>query len=304
MSFDVDLPAFRSFVVLAATKSYTVAARELAISPSGLTKRIRTLERQVGSPLVVRHHGGVEGLTAAGTTLMRGASRLLRAVEAIHTSLRGDRLRVAIQGFDRRIAARRQMRVAALALRALRPGTSIEVGTLGYAEPAEALRRRQADLAITGVPLPAADVMSLRLWPLERVGVVRSSHPLARRSEVDAEEFAAHPMAYAPDIMAGFMSIWALGDIRPLGAARLVEMAPRTRADTVAFLESTGAAMALHPEAVAALPATLRRLPLRGAPRTWYYATVPRSPRNDLPATFLRLLYPAPLAPDGVITRG
>jgi hypothetical protein len=84
---------------------------------------------------------------------VRGASRLLRAVEAIHSPicLRGDTLQVAVQGFDHRIAARHQMGVAAL----------------------------------------------------------------ARRSKVDAEQFAAHPMAYAPDIMAGFMSIWALGDIRP-----------------------------------------------------------------------------------------
>jgi predicted acyl esterase len=37
--FDIDVSALRSFVVLAIVRSYTAAARELAISPSGLTKR-------------------------------------------------------------------------------------------------------------------------------------------------------------------------------------------------------------------------------------------------------------------------
>ncbi|BCB75029.1 hypothetical protein Pflav_014390 [Phytohabitans flavus] len=57
--FDIDVSALRSFVVLATMRSYTAAARELAISPSGLTKRVQTLERRLGTPLVIRDHGGV-----------------------------------------------------------------------------------------------------------------------------------------------------------------------------------------------------------------------------------------------------
>jgi DNA-binding transcriptional LysR family regulator len=52
MTFDIDLLAFRSFVVLAIMKSFTTAAQELAISPSGLTKRIHSLERQLGHTAV------------------------------------------------------------------------------------------------------------------------------------------------------------------------------------------------------------------------------------------------------------
>jgi DNA-binding transcriptional LysR family regulator len=81
--FDIDVAALRSFIVLAIMRSYTAAARELALSPSGLTKRIQTLERRLGTPLIIRNHGGVGGLTPAGRTLLRGAAGLLDSFEAI-----------------------------------------------------------------------------------------------------------------------------------------------------------------------------------------------------------------------------
>ena len=164
--FDIDVSALRSFVVLAITRSYTAAARELAISPSGLTKRIQALERQLGTPLIIRDHGGVGGLTPAGTTLLRGAAGLLDAFEAISRSIRRDTgpgLRIGIQGLYRGLTGRQQVRAAALALRAAHPGTVIEYSLLGYEEPDDVLRSGRADLALTAVPSTAGDVVSTPL---------------------------------------------------------------------------------------------------------------------------------------------
>jgi hypothetical protein len=96
---------------------------------------------------------------------------------------------------------------------------------------------------------------------LERVGVlVPARHPLARRDEVDAEEFAAHSMLYVPAISAEFMSLWSLGDTRPLAGARLVEIAPRNASDVYRSIASTGGSLALHPKAARNRP----RIPAYG----------------------------------------
>ena len=297
--WDVDVSVLRSFVVLAIVRSYTAAARELAISPSGLTKRIQTLERRLGAPLIIRDHGGVGGLTPAGSTLMRAAAGLLDAFEAISRSIRRDAgpgLRIAIQGLDRRVAERRQVLAAALALRAIHPGTSVEFRLLSYEEPADALRGGRADLALTALPPPGGDVLSTRLWPLERVGVVPARHPLARRGVVDAEEFAAHPMLWVPAIDNEFMSLWSLGDTRPLAGARLVDIKPRSVREVYQSVASTGGSVALHPEAARNRPRTLHAVALRGAPPTWYYVARRRDSRDARAEAFQRLLLlqPAP----------
>lgn len=291
--YDLDVTVLRSFVVLAVVRNYTTAARELTISVSGLTKRIQQLERRLGTPLVMRDHGGVGGLTQAGSTLLRAAAGLLDAFEAISLSVRRDaapRVRIAIQGLDRLVAGRRQVVSAVLALRAIHPGTSIEFSLLGYERPADALRSGRADLALTAVAPPEGDIVSTRLWPMERIGVVPARHPLARRGEVDAEEFAAHPMLYMPGISVDFMSLWSLGDTRPLAGARLVEIAPRTFGDVYRSIASTGGSLVLHPEAHRTRPRGLCAVALRGAPPAWYHLTRRRDTHDARVDALLRLL--------------
>jgi DNA-binding transcriptional LysR family regulator len=159
---DLEFASLRSFVVLAGTRSFPVAARELAISPSGLAKRIQALERQAGGRLVVRDQGGVAGLTPAGARLLRAAPQLLAAIDQLHASVRDvppATLRVAIQGSDR------CLRSAFLALRAIRPGVRVRRLPLDRHEGADLLRRGQADLIVTDAFLAAGDLQSIRLSP-------------------------------------------------------------------------------------------------------------------------------------------
>jgi DNA-binding transcriptional LysR family regulator len=226
---------------------------------------------------------------------MRAAAGLLDAFETISRSIRhdtGPRLRIAIQGLDKRVAERRQVLAAALALRAIHPGTVIEFSLLGYEQPADALRGGRADLALTAVPPPDGEVVSTRLWPLERVGVLPAQHPLVHMSEVDAEEFAAHPMLHVPALPAEFMSLWSLGDTRPLAGAQLVEITPRTVGDVYRSIASTGGSLALHPEAARNRPPNLHTVTLRGTPPTWYYMTQRRDSHNIHADTYLRLILP------------
>ena len=291
--YDIDVTVLRSFVVLAVVRNYTAAARELTISASGLTKRIQHLERRLGAPLIIRDHGGVGGLTPAGSTLLRAAAGLLDAFESISSSVRrdtGPRLRIAIQGIDRLVAQRRQVVSAVLALRAIHPGTSIEFSLLGYERPVDALRSGRADLAITAVAPSDTDIVSTRLWRMERIGVVPARHPLARRGVVDVEEFADHPMLYVPDISVEFMSLWSLGDVRPLAGARLVDIKPHGFQDVYQSIAATGGSLAVHPEASRARPRSFSAVALRGAPPAWYHVTRRRDAHDTRIDALLRLL--------------
>jgi DNA-binding transcriptional LysR family regulator len=232
-------------------------------------------------------------LTQSGRTLLRASWELLDAFEKISRSLRhdtGPRLRIAIQGLDQRVAERRQVRAATLALRAIHPGTVIEFSLLGYEEPADALRSGRVDLALTAVPLPDRDLVSTRLWELDRIGVLPARHALARRAEVDAEEFAAYPMLFVAGLPTAFMSLWSLGDTRPLAGAQLMEITPRTAGDVYRSIASTGGLLALHPEAARNRPHELRTVTLHGTTPTWYYMAQRRKADNARADAYLRLL--------------
>jgi len=66
--FAIMLDALAAFVTLVEAGSFQTAAHRLGVSPATLTRRIQSLERQVGSPLLYRSNRGVE-LTPAGHSL-------------------------------------------------------------------------------------------------------------------------------------------------------------------------------------------------------------------------------------------
>ncbi|GAA3760986.1 DNA-binding transcriptional LysR family regulator [Spinactinospora alkalitolerans] len=94
---------FRHLVVLhsvAEQGSMTKAAAELAFTPSAVSQQIAALERQTGTPLLIRHARGVR-LTEAGRLLTEHTGALLQRLQRAETeltdlvNLRAGRLRLA-----------------------------------------------------------------------------------------------------------------------------------------------------------------------------------------------------------------
>lgn len=69
------------FVAVARTRHFTRAADLTGVSQPTLSKQIRVLENSLGTPLFVRHRGGIE-LTSAGEALLPHAQRILIDVES------------------------------------------------------------------------------------------------------------------------------------------------------------------------------------------------------------------------------
>src|SRR5919201_7158914 len=95
----MQLHQLRYFLAVAGTRHFTRAAASVHVAQPSLSKQIRTLERELGSPLFSRARGNVT-LTPAGETLLPLARRILADVETARrevqdlTGLRRGRVRL------------------------------------------------------------------------------------------------------------------------------------------------------------------------------------------------------------------
>jgi DNA-binding transcriptional LysR family regulator len=85
----IALAALRGFEASARRLSFTLAAQELSLTQSSISRQVAALERQVGRPLFVRRTRALE-LTAAGAKLLRAAETALAQVDRAVEDIRGD----------------------------------------------------------------------------------------------------------------------------------------------------------------------------------------------------------------------
>lgn len=93
-----DLPPLdlmRSFVAVARCMSITLAARELCVTQSAVSRQIRSLEQQLGCSLFVRGHRSIE-LTSEGHRLFRTADPWFEQLAATIDELRPTEARAAV----------------------------------------------------------------------------------------------------------------------------------------------------------------------------------------------------------------
>lgn len=83
----MDLRQLRYFVEIAEKSSLTRAAARLNVAQPALSIHLRNMEAELGTPLVVRGHGGVT-LTEAGQMLLAHARRMLSEQENVENDIR------------------------------------------------------------------------------------------------------------------------------------------------------------------------------------------------------------------------
>src|SRR3984957_19127436 len=88
MGVEMELRHLRYFVAVAETESLTLAAKaKLHTSQPSLSRQLRDLEEEIGTPLMTRTARGVE-LTPAGRVFLDQARSVLSQVEAAAESAR------------------------------------------------------------------------------------------------------------------------------------------------------------------------------------------------------------------------
>ena len=79
----------RGFEASARLLSFTLAAQELSLTQSSISRQVAALERQIGKPLFVRRTRALE-LTAPGHRLLAAVQQTLRQLDRTVDAIRGD----------------------------------------------------------------------------------------------------------------------------------------------------------------------------------------------------------------------
>ena len=190
----MELRHLEYFVTVADERSFTRAAARLHVVQSGVSAAIKTLERELGAPLLDRTSKQV-ALTDAGAALLPRARATLDAARAARDAV--DEVRGGLRGTLRMgtLTSVGLLDVPALlgSFHRAHPEVSLQltVSTRGSLGLTDALTDGSLDLAVVSVPgrAPAGvHIRPLLSVPLELV--IPAGHRLAGRRECHLQELA------------------------------------------------------------------------------------------------------------------
>jgi DNA-binding transcriptional LysR family regulator len=190
----VDLDAVRTFVTVAETGQFQAAADELGITQQAASKRVGTLERELGVRLFARIARGVR-LSVDGQALLPHARELLRAAERVTAAVTPGRRALRIDVVSRRVAPAGILH----AFYQRHPDIELDVVALVNADAATALAEVGAgtldatfrSLRDSEVP---RELRSARVIDDRHQLLVGPRHPLANAETVTPAELADHPL--------------------------------------------------------------------------------------------------------------
>jgi DNA-binding transcriptional LysR family regulator len=194
-----DLRRLRYFVAVAEELHFGRAARRLNVSQPPLSVQIRTLEREVGTPLLIRTQRRVE-LTEAGRVLLDEARRLLSQAEAavVHA-------RRAAEGTVGHLAIGFVSTVDYSILpplvrrfRQQHPGIALKLLELTGDRQQALLQSGELDLGLSILPSPARGLTMRPVFREPLIAAVPANHPLAVRRRTALRSLATEPFIQFP----------------------------------------------------------------------------------------------------------
>ncbi|HMJ42705.1 MAG TPA: LysR substrate-binding domain-containing protein [Pseudolabrys sp.] len=175
----------------------SAAAATLNTSQSGLSRHIKALEAELGSPLLVRRGKRILRLTASGEAVLEVGRRMLLDAERIQR-VTDDRLRetegdfvVATTHLHARYALPETVRTFITRYPKVRlsllQGTPVQI--------AEWVAAGRVDLSICAAPpVPMPGVLLLPYYELQRVVLARPGHPILKAGKLTLGTIARYPM--------------------------------------------------------------------------------------------------------------
>ncbi|QIQ03121.1 LysR family transcriptional regulator [Streptomyces liangshanensis] len=196
----IEARHLRVLRTVAATGSYSAAARALGCTQPAVSQQMKALEASAGTPLIVRS-GREMRLTQAGDVLVRHATGILAGLTAAEeeiaaiVGLRAGRVRLA--SFPS--GSSTLVPTALAALRAAHPGTRVSLVEAEPPRSAALLRDGECEVALAfryGGSAAEAEWDGLVVRPLlvdRLVGLVPEGHPLADAASAGLGDLAGEP---------------------------------------------------------------------------------------------------------------
>jgi DNA-binding transcriptional LysR family regulator len=187
----MELGQLEAFVEAQRRGSITRAAEALDLTQPTVTARLHGLERELGTPLLVRGRRGVT-LTAAGRRFL---PRAMAALEAVRRGVADTRsARDAHGGFlTLGLASDLALYLAPAALAKFartHPDVEVTVRSGRSRAVAEALRADEIEIALVSQLVVLPELAARPLFTEDVPVVVGKSHPFARRGRVAIEDLA------------------------------------------------------------------------------------------------------------------
>ena len=267
------------FVALADVGSFTGAADSLRVAQPTLSRQVKALEDELGSPLVQRTRHALV-LTPAGEAVLPLARRMLADMESARTAVAE---LVGLQRGRVRVGATPSLCIGVMAdvLRTFHkrhPAIALELAEGGSQLLVESLQHNEIDVALVVVPADGLDP-GLELTPVlrERLSVASPSteRPPSKRGSMTVRELGRRSLVVPRrgyDVREVTLAACAEAGVAPRFAVEGGEM------DAVLRLVEAGTGVAVVPDIVFAGRPRLLRTALTPA----LYRTVALARRADL----------------------
>jgi DNA-binding transcriptional LysR family regulator len=198
----MDLKDMRQFQAVAEERNFSRAAERLHMAQPPLSRQIKALEVELGTPLFVRTAKGVD-LTEAGQTLLSEVPRLLllaqRAKDRTRRAGWGEigQLEVGLFGSGvldviPRLLAR---------FHAERPEVRIVLHNMTKPEQLQALRERRISVGFNRLVPPEDDIVVETVLRESLAVAVHASHPLAQRTRIRIADLAGESLILYPNVL-------------------------------------------------------------------------------------------------------
>ncbi len=269
----MELRQLEHFVAVAEEGHFTRAASRCHISQSALSTSIRSLERELGSPLFVRTTRTV-ALTDAGRVLLDEARRTLAAAASARESVQ------AVQGLLRGslqvggIETPGMLDQAALlaSFRDLHPAVDIRYMRDTSMALVPEVAASRLDVAFVSLPRQLPEpVLAIPLMIQPILFVCRPDHPLAGRKRVTLRSLAEQDFVGPLPGWTGYESIDRV--FAGTGKRRRVNFEVNDVSTILDFV-AHGLGVTLAIESLVASRADLRAIPLVGPTMTWTLAAI------------------------------
>ncbi len=248
----MELRHLRYFLVLAEELNFTRAAERLLIAQPPLSRQIRDLEEELGTPLFVREHHSLR-LTEEGVLFREYASRIVSLSEQsvsdiwnLSKGLQGTLYLAEVEG-----KAPRLMAGWIAGFSAIYPDVKYTLWNGNSDEVVNRIHKGLSDVAVIMEPYDPMGIHSFRVYSENWIAMCRSDHPIAslRGSSIPVSKLAGAELiipsrgSRLQEIMDWF------GDIedKPVVRARIANMI------TAYELCRKGLGVAIYPAAAADL---------------------------------------------------
>ncbi|HET8539015.1 MAG TPA: LysR substrate-binding domain-containing protein [Anaeromyxobacter sp.] len=281
----MDVHALRTFVEVARQQGFTRASETLHVTQPAISKMVKALEDELGTPLLHRERRRVK-LTEAGRVVLERAQGILDAVRSIEeevvevAALRRGRLRlgmppiVGVTFFPPLLAEFHQAY----------PGVLLELREEGSHHIEALVLERELDVGAVVLPTDEKAFGTLPFVRDDLRAVLHPDHPLARRPHVALRDLGPTPFVlYRPEFA---LHGHILEACRRAGFKPTV-VSESSHWDFIVAMVAANIGVALLPSTICRQldPAQVRSVPLSGESIPWNVALIWRQDRQLPPAT-------------------